>query len=272
MKPHKLRNTMIRRAAAPILAAAMMLSGNSAFALASGSVVFDPSNWAENLRAATTGIKQLTQEYAQTKQLIETVRHAVNNSEALVTGVLFDAMGADQRSAAIEATKFYDALRTLEKDLGSLQSRYDQKVNAAFNSKRTVAEFMELTRKEAQRGVKAAQLSIDQDLQTLKRVQKTYDSVQEWQVQAGASLGHQQSLQLMNTQMNALVGQNAEIITALTKASMERTIADANKREEQGVSDARRRALDEESRRHFLAAEAEMAARIKAVRSPSGQK
>jgi len=258
---------LARRAMAPLLAVFMFMSSGSAFALASGSVVFDPTNWAENLRSALMAVKQYAQDIIRTKHMFDQLQHAIRNRDNLLAGVLYEGMEDQQKHATREAVRYYDDLMSLEKDLESLQGRYDLKVNSAFNAKMTVTEFMKLSRQEASRGVKASQQSLDQDVKTLKRVQETYQSIQTWQAQADANYGHQQSLQLMNTQMNALVGQNAEIITALTKASMERTIGEVKARESEDQTSARHQALAAEARKSLQAAEQELQSKLKNIGS-----
>lgn len=208
------------------IAASLMVAGVSANAAGAAGIVFDPTDFVKDIMTAANTVKTATESAQQTIHQYKMVENWIKNLKQSGAQYLMGQLDPMTAQHAADFIKFATSLKELETDIGDLHKRFETKAKAAFDQKMTVADFVKWQQKQAEQGVKAAQLSLDGDVATLKRVEKTYGMVQDWQEKIPGIEGTVQGLQLLNTQMNAMVGQNAEIVTALTRQSMAKTLAD----------------------------------------------
>lgn len=205
-----------------------MLAHTSANAAGAAGIVFDPTNFAKNLitalQTAKTAAESASQTVHQANIYVNAVKNLKQNTASFLLSKVDPALGDSLR----DFTKFYGSLKELETSIDDLQKRFEVKAKAAWDEKMTVADFVKWQQKQAEDGVKAAQLSIDSDVATLKRVDKSYALVRDLQEKIPGIEGSVQGLQLLNTQMNALVGQNAELVTVLTRQNMAKTLSEQN--------------------------------------------
>lgn len=165
------------------IATIVVLLSNSAFAAASGSIVFDPTNFAKNaLTAAATVKTEISTAMTQLNtfyQLRETLRQA----QAIGRGDL-QAIGAITNQEELfrlikESQETVTSLKKLDVNLGNIQGRYDYLMNISSRYGVSLETYIAQRDKKAREGVKAAQLERDRDLNTLKDTDKTIEEVKK---------------------------------------------------------------------------------------------
>lgn len=217
------------------IAASLMMVGTGANAAGAAGIVFDPTDFVKDIVTAAKTAKTALESAQQTIQQIKMVESWAKNLKQHGASFLMGQLDPMIVEHAGDFAKFYQSLTKLEEDIGDLHKRFETKAKAAWDQKMTVADFVKWQQKQAEKGVKAAQISLDSDVAALKRVEKTYTMVQDWQEKIPGIEGSVQGLQLLNTQMNAMVGQNAEIVTALTRQSMAKTLAEQDQADNERI-------------------------------------
>jgi len=230
------------------IAASLVMAGASAHAAGAAGIVFDPTDFVKDIVTAAKTTKVAVESAQQTIQQIKMVESWMKNLKQHGAQFLMGQLDPMIVEHAGDFAKFYQSLTKLEEDIGDLHKRFETKAKAAFDQKMTVADFVKWQRKQAEQGVKTAQASLDTDVAVLKRVEKTYTMVQDWQEKIPGIEGTVQGLQLLNTQMNAMVGQNAEIVTALTRKSIADTLAEQNKADKEQLANMRAERMHARSR------------------------
>lgn len=220
------------------IAVSLMVAGVSASAAGAAGIVFDPTDFVKDIITAAKTTQVAVESAQQTIHQLKMVESWMKNLKQHGAQFLMGQLNPMLVEHAGDFAKFYLSLTKLEADIGDLHQRFEMKAKAAWDKKMTVADFVKWQQGQAEKGVKAAQISLDSDVATLKRVEKTYSMVQDWQDKIPGIEGSVQGLQLLNTQMNAMVGQNAEIVTALTRQSMARTLADQDKTDNERMNQA----------------------------------
>jgi conjugal transfer/entry exclusion protein len=219
-----------------VLAIALMAAIGSAHAGGAAGIVFDPTNFAKNLITATQTTKAALESATQTAQQIRMVANWAINLKQHGAEFLLSKIDPELLKHAEDVVQFQRSLKDLESDLDNLHRRFEVKAKAAWSEKMTVDDFMKWQKEQADRGIRSAQVAVNADVASLKRVEKTYAAVRDWQEKIPGIAGSVQGLQLLNSQMNAMVAQNAEIVTALTRQSLNATLAQQERLTNEAIS------------------------------------
>jgi conjugal transfer/entry exclusion protein len=226
-----------------VVAIALMAVLTTANAGGAAGIVFDPTNFAKNLITATQTTKAALESAQQTAQQIRMVANWATNLKQHGAEFLLSKIDPVLTNHVEDFILFQRSLKDLESDLDDLSRRFEVKAKAAWSEKMTVDDFMKFQKEQADRGIRSAQVAVNADVAALKRVEKTYGAVRDWQEKIPGIAGSVQGLQLLNSQMNAMVAQNAEIVSALTRQSLASTLAQQERLTNETISrDAMRRA------------------------------
>jgi conjugal transfer/entry exclusion protein len=233
-----------------VLVIGLAAAGGSATAGGAAGVVFDPTNFGKNLITATQTTKAALESAQQTVQQIRMVASWATNLKQHGAEFLLSKIDPVLLNHVEDFVQFHRSLKDLESDLGDLNRRFEVKAKAAWSEKMTVDDFMRWQKEQADRGIRSAQVAVNADVAALKRVEKTYGAVRDWQEKIPGIAGSVQGLQLLNSQMNAMVAQNAEIVSVLTRQSLASTLAQQERLTDEAISRealrrAEQRALDD---------------------------
>lgn len=190
------------------IAAFLMLVSSASFAQ---YIVFDPTNYAQNLTTAAQTVQSVlkeTQQYAtqlmqyenEVKQLESIGPEAVNTLKSVGNLNLNNING------------YIYSLQGLYGNLNGMSSQISTQFSAAQLSNMTWDQYMTKQKTDIQNGVTSAQIRAQNEANTLNAIQQDYAMAQQWQSQIPTTAGVHESMQLMNQQMNRVVMQNAELM------------------------------------------------------------
>ena len=200
-------------------AAILVVANTQTMAAGAMGIVFDPAVFGQTLESAIQGVMEVENGLEQVLKQAELLKDSRQNLKNL--GRAFqDYVDPWVWENADALIRFGSQVKDLEKDLNKLQDRFESRTAAAYSSKMTIEEFVRWQKEQATQGRKVAQAAIDEDVRTLERVSKGYEMVRAWQDKIPNIQGNVEGLQLLNSQMNGLLGQNAELVSALTRQSI----------------------------------------------------
>jgi P-type conjugative transfer protein TrbJ len=198
-----------------------LLATTPAFAGGGGaSIVFDPTNWfqtsvsaSESLRAtadrAVQMQTQLMQYSAQLKQLVGMPQGALQSLIEKNAGELKDMAG------------FISNVNKTYGDVSTVHNNITRRFDEAKISGQSWPDYVKTEADRINRGVGNAADRASADRSLLDRVNKDYEQVREWQSLIPQNEGMKDSMMLMNSQMNKLVTQNAEVMKSMATASLQ---------------------------------------------------
>lgn len=236
-------------------------------------IVFDPTSWIQNAITAAesiAGTAQRAQQYVTQLQQYQTM---LVNLKQLPQGALSGALGSLSQGQA-ELVKNMGGLEKL-RDIGTISTEIGRVSGSISNAKASVTSLIALQQsmggmqesysrrfEEARRlnltweqyaaqedlqirsRVASAAARAQEDISRVERVKRDYEFAQEMAQKIPEAEGVQQSMALMNTQMNRVVTQLAEVnkglISSMNGKSPEQVMA-----EEQ----AKQRAADDQRTR-----------------------
>lgn len=207
-----------------VLVAALVSANGPAMAAGAAGIVFDPTDFIKDIATAKQTATVAMQSVQQTVQQIKMVQAWAQDLKQMDAGALLGNLDPNLLKHYGDFINFQRQLKSLERDIDNLENRFRNKAATAFNARMTVGDYVRYQQRQAAEGQAAAQASLDADVETLKRVDRTYQMVQQWQAKIPGIDGSVSGLQMLNSQMSAMLAQNAEIVTALTRERMQRTL------------------------------------------------
>lgn len=169
------------------------------------------------LTATTTVKKYMVQLDQYKNQMINTV--GVDPS-ALAANV------RDLNTTYQQVASYERALSGLGGSLDAQSKMYDRRLLEAKLKNLSFKDYAVQASEDARLGNERAKARLENEQAILRQVDADYAFAREKQSEIPAALGHQQSLGLMNSQMNKLVTQNAQVIAILARAQNQETPAD----------------------------------------------
>ncbi|MFC3110194.1 hypothetical protein ACFQAT_25930 [Undibacterium arcticum] len=204
-----------------------VLVTDSAFGMASGSVVFDPANFSKNLVTAMEALKATYDRAMQLKTQYEQYRTQLAQLKGLSEGDL-SSMRLRNQDELSNINGFIQSVNRTYGDVGQsrnlLQKRFDDQSAAQMSWK----DYTESENASIKRGVESAKSRAAIDRQSLEKVNTDYDQVREWQGKIGNTAGMHEAMQLMNAQMNKVITQNGEVIKTMALNSMQKNNEDVD--------------------------------------------
>jgi type IV secretion system protein TrbJ len=217
---------MYRRFEVPILALLVALGSDAATAggdsVGFGSIVYDPTNHAENAITAVQSVRQTAtqlQSYAlQIRQYLATLENLKRIPQSALDDVL-----RPYREELAGVESLYRELRGAHGELLKLQRELDHHLRQIGSMKMDPKAYLEYEMKLSQRRGQGFDAAFQGNLATLQSVNQSYQRIKTLQSHIAGSVGALQSMQTMNEHLNLLAGQNAELITLV--ASSEASLA-----------------------------------------------
>lgn len=215
-----------------IILGLVAFGASEASAMASGSVVFDPSNFIKNTLTAAATVKTEVSTAATALQTLKQLQEMIRQAQALSRGNL-DAIGSftgqkELTSAIRDAQGLYDNMKNLDMNLSNIQGRYDYLQNMSSKYGLSMEQYLEQRNKLAQEGVKAAQYEQERDLAVLKRTKSAIETVKS--LQSNSVDTNTASFMKMNENLAAVNTSIATLVESTTLQNMAKTQADAKVR------------------------------------------
>ena len=189
----------------------LMFASTSSFAQ---YIVFDPSNYAQNLITAA----QTVQSVLKTAQQYSTQILQYENEVKQLASIGPEALNTLKSVGNLNLTNingYINSLNSLYGNLSGMSNQIATQFSAAQLSNMTWDQFMAKQKQDIQNGIGAAQIRAQNEVNTLNAIQQDYAMAQQWQSQIPTTSGIHESMQLMNQQMNRVVMQNAQLMQQL---------------------------------------------------------
>lgn len=217
--------------------------------------VFDPTNFVKNTISAaeaTQGTVQRAQAYVAQLQQYQTMLSNLKRmtpDQLLLANSQLDAgkLGVskdiadfsklrDIQAIATEASSVsgtlqnanlsLSSLKNLQQSLGGVQQAYSQRFEEARRMGMTWEQYAAREDLQIQSRVASAAARAQEDINRMNNVQKDYEFAQDMAAKIPDAEGVQQSMGIMNTQMNRVVTQLAELNKGLSTSLNSKTPAD----------------------------------------------
>lgn len=195
--------------------AALGIAGQS-FAAASGSVVFDPQNFAKNTMTAAQTAEQLQEQIASKLVLLKQYDEIYRRGKVATQQVLGAGQGIVGQA---EVLRDINSLGVLKRDVSTLQGTLSD-LNARQRYIANMAQQQGLTSQEYLNRVVAARATgdafaaktVSENARVMDSVNDAYGSVKEWEANNLTQSSDLASLQTLNQQMSSMVKLNARLL------------------------------------------------------------
>ena len=263
---------MLTRIARIVTAVTLIVSGPAFHGPAAAQwIVFDPTSWIQNAITAAesiAGTAQRAQQYVNQLQQYQTM---LTNLKQLPQGALNGALGSltmgqselvksmggmeklrdigtisneiGRVSGSLASAKSsVGSLIALQQSMGGLQESYSRRFEEARRLNLTWEQYAAQEDLQIRSRVAFAAARAQEDISRVERVKRDYEFAQEMAQQIPQAEGVQQSMAIMNTQMNRVVTQLAEVNKGLTSAMNAKSPEDvaAEEQAKQRAADDRR--------------------------------
>lgn len=156
-----------------------------ALAMSSGSIVFDPTNFAKNAITAGSVVKTEITSAATALQTLRQYQEMLRQARAAATGDLhaITALAGDPSltRALNDAQGTYSALKTLDTNLDNMAARYDYLAGMSKRYGITEDQYIKNRALLAKDGVQRAQIEQRKDLEAIENVKKGLTAVKSLQ-------------------------------------------------------------------------------------------
>lgn len=205
-----------------------------------GSIVFDPSNYAQNIVTAAESLKATGDRAVQIRTQYLQYATQLKQLQSMAAGDLVK-MRADNAQDIQNITGYINSVRQTQGDVQRTRDLLLQRFNEQSLSGLSWQAYLQAEGNRIRNGVQAATDRAEIDRVALEKVARDYQQARAWGEKIDKSAGMHESMQLMNAQMNKVVTQNAEVIKSLTMSSMqtndERTDALARQKASRDLED-----------------------------------
>lgn len=232
-----------------------------------GGIVFDPSNFGQNTTTAAKSIVVAKEAIKHTAEWVKQIQRMDQNLKQLIPEELRGLSDSELMGVLRDVNATYRGLQELGYGIDKLEDRFQEKVAAAKNLNLTVQEYAQRQLDEAARGRKASQQAINEDIQALRRVEKTYEGVRAIQAKVPKLSGNMEAMQMMNQSMGTLIATTAELHTHMAQQSLRTNTEKAMDEADRAAANERIKAYDTLNRQHAAEAEARRKAQAEAARS-----
>lgn len=161
---------------------------------------------------ATTAKKTVDQYVLQIQQF----QNMLQNTQQLAG--LPAGLAPDALKAFNDLMAFKGALTQLEGSLAQQQSAIERRVTEAKLSGKTWAAYLAEVAADVAKNQGRAKERLKYEEQVLQQVQSDYTFARNLQSQIPATVGQHQSLQMLNTQMNRVITQNAKMLEVISSS------------------------------------------------------
>lgn len=216
-----------------LFAAGLVLSASSAV-LAGGSFAgaTEPTQLMNNIeliKVAMDGAVTAKKTVEQYVLQIQQYQNMLTNTMAL--GSLPAGLAPDALKAYNDLMAFKQALTQLQGSLSQQQTAIEKRVTEAKLSGKSWQGYLAEVAADVAKNQKRAVERLKYEEQVLQQVQSDYSFARNLQSQIPATVGQHQSLQMLNTQMNRVITQNAKMLEVVSASIGRQAEEDALKAE-----------------------------------------
>lgn len=186
-------------------------------------------NNAELIKVAMDGATTAAKTVEQYALQLQQYQNMLDNTQKLAS--LPGALGQDSLKALGDLTAYKQALTQLTGSLDTQREAIDRRLTEARVSGRTWQEYMGGVAADVASGKQRAIERLKYEDQVIKQVQSDYEFARGLQSQIPATVGQHQSIQMLNTQMNRVITQNAKLLEVVSASIGKQAEDDAAKAE-----------------------------------------
>ncbi len=184
-----------------------------------GGTVFDPTNWIKNTITAEQTLQTVTElTKGNVTQLQQLLQQQMMNQGIDVAALSGYASQIKQQITSQQ--NFVSAAQQLYGDMSTVQANLQNRFNQAKVAGLSWQQYVTQESANSQAGNQAAIQRAQVDAFAIQKVNDDYGAVQQYESQIPASAGLQQSLQLLNSQMNRVITQNAQVLHLLAQKDL----------------------------------------------------
>lgn len=247
------------------IAAAVLAVAGKAHAMASGSVVLDPTNLVQNTVTAARSVEQVANQIRQYQTQLAQYRQMVQDIRGLNVAALLQYASPEAAAQIRTLERARDDLLSVRQSLTDVTSRVAERRVAANRARMSVGQYYEYLKTLREAGNRVAMASIKKDEEVLRASQARMKQIQSWDANTAslvnnASGAHQQmsaQLNVIAATMNQMVEMTArksavaeaKEAEAATAAEDEAAAARRDRQAVQDGADGRRRSLVESLKR-----------------------
>lgn len=182
------------------------------WAAGAAGVVFDPTNYAQNIRTAVSTVQavrvQIQQYQNQIMQYMTMIEQLRKLDPRIIMQIAEEIFGPDEVRATTEAIR---ATAALQGSLQGVRDTFNRRLDSAHLARMSWSDYIgwEQERLAAREGSAVARVAAEQH--ALRMVEKDYEFARDAAGRIQGTSGTKAALDLMNTQMNRVIQQNAEL-------------------------------------------------------------
>lgn len=199
----------------------LSISVTSAFAAASGSVVFDPTNYSQTLITAGQAVKQVQETVSGNLIKLRQLQEYYRQGKAIASGDMNELAGvvggAQLQSQLRDMQGMKQALTNLNGNLDDLEGRYNYTMQLANKYGMTVQEYQDAQSRRVAKSIASAKLEQQANIRVMKNVENSYSQLQKWQDKMPET--NTELMQMLNTQMTMLNANNAQVMSYMATAN-----------------------------------------------------
>lgn len=217
-----------RNLLAAALTAVALLLGTRAHASGVIAGATEPTQIMNNLQLVMSGLdeaKTAATVVSQYQTQLQQYQTQLANLQRLPQ--LPDGLGTDAVRAINDLHRYKNALQQLTGSLGQQKSIIEQRLAEARLSGKDWNTYVASVASDAASKNQRAVERLKYEESVLEHVQSDYAFARNVQSQIPATVGQHQALQLMNSQMNRLITQNAKLLEVLSATISQQSEADA---------------------------------------------
>lgn len=215
-----------------LLVAAALLAHTAATAGGKIAGATEPTQILNNLQLVVNGLeeaKTASTVVSQYQTQLQQYQTQLANLKSLPQ--LPEGLGPDVLKAAGDLNRYRGAIEQLTGSLSRQKSAMEQRLTEARLSGKDWASYVASIAADAASRNQRAISRIQYEEEVLQQVQQDYAFARNLQAQIPATVGQHQALQLMNSQMNRVVTQNAKLLEVMSSTLAQQSEKDAEEAE-----------------------------------------
>jgi P-type conjugative transfer protein TrbJ len=183
-------------------------------------VVFDPTNFVQNLISAVQAIEMVSNAVQQLStlrdQYVTLQRQAQSITSGALTTNLRSMLSSNDLSGLADMMR---ATKDMRQSVQQVQQSFSGRLDEAQLLNLTWDKYVEFDKRRISNSESSAVARIQMEQFALDRVQKDYDFVRDQAARIPASAGLHESMQQMNLQMNRMLQQNGAFMQMMAVAN-----------------------------------------------------
>ena len=184
---------------------------------ASALVVFDPTNFVQNYATAAATVKTASQQVDAYIKQLEQYKTQVQQLQGINPSSVSSLL-APNVTELQNALNLRSDLTRLYGSISTVQGMFTQRLDIAKALDKTWSQYVAFEQDRLNKNQSAAVQKAQEEFRALERVNRDYQFASDAESKIAGTAGTHEAMQLMNTQMNRVITQNADIIRSLNLA------------------------------------------------------